>query len=79
MFDLVLEAMHTVAEMQGKAINSEVTSSSVLLDMGLDSLSYAILVVELESKLGFDPFQLEDIAIYPKTMGEFVALYEKHQ
>lgn len=79
MFDLILEAMQNVAQMQGKVISSEVTGNSVLLDMGLDSLSYAILVVELESKVGFDPFQLEDVAIYPTTMGEFVALYEKHQ
>ena len=78
MYELILKTMQEVAEMQGKELAKTVTADSVLLDIGLDSLSYAVLVVELEAKLGFDPFQIESAPIYPVTMGQFVALYEKH-
>lgn len=78
MYELIVKTMQEVAEMQGKKLATAVTVDSVLLDIGLDSLSYAILVVELETKIGFDPFQMESAPIYPVTMREFVALYEKH-
>jgi acyl carrier protein len=52
---------------------------TVLLSTGLDSLGFAVLVVELEESLGFDPFSLAEEAYYPQTFGEFVAFYEKHQ
>ena len=78
MFDVILEQMNAVAASQNKELLDNIQSDSILLELGLDSLSFAILVVELEELLGFDPFQLEEDAIYPSTMGEFVALYEKH-
>ncbi|MEP1611077.1 MAG: acyl carrier protein [Roseobacter sp.] len=56
-----------------------ITDELVLLDTGLDSLGFAILVVDLEAKLGFDPFSLADEAYYPQTFGDFVAFYEKHK
>jgi|GEM_PF-189210 len=47
-----------------------------LLDSGLDSLCFAIIVAQLEDELGLDPFsELED-AFFPVTFGEFVQLYE---
>ena len=49
---------------------------TILLESGLDSLGFAILVVTLEQRLGFDPFLLDDNAYYPKTFGEFVSYYE---
>ena len=49
---------------------------TVLLESGLDSLGFAILVVTLEQRLGFDPFLLDDNAYYPKTFIEFVSYYE---
>ena len=51
----------------------------VLLETGLDSLGFAILVVELEEELGFDPFTLSDAAFYPQTFGEFVDFYETNK
>lgn len=50
---------------------------SILLDCGLDSLGFAILVIRLEEELGFDPFLASDTAYYPKTFGEFVQFYEE--
>ena len=51
----------------------------VLLESGLDSMGFAILVVELEEILGFDPFSISEEAFYPSTYGEFVSFYEKHE
>jgi acyl carrier protein len=47
-----------------------------LLDSGLDSLSFALIVVRLEDALGFDPFDAAEDARFPVTFGEFVKLYE---
>lgn len=52
------------------------TDETVLLDSGLDSLGFAILVANLEEELGFDPFVEMEEAVYPTTFGEFVAIYE---
>lgn len=54
------------------------SDESVLLDTGLDSLGFAIVVTRLDDELGFDPFSIADEAFYPQTFGEFVAFYEKY-
>lgn len=51
----------------------------VLLESGLDSMGFAVLVVELEEVLGYDPFSISEEAFYPSTFGEFVSFYEKHE
>ncbi len=53
-----------------------ISDEQVLLESGLDSLGFAILVALLEEELDFDPFQEMDDAVYPTTFGEFVAIYE---
>ena len=50
---------------------------TVLLESGLDSLGFAILVATLEDELEYDPFTMSDTPIYPKTFGEFVKMYEE--
>ena len=57
----------------------KITDNLVLLETGLDSLGFAILVVELEEELGFDPFTLSKDAFYPQTFGEFVDFYETNE
>ena len=49
----------------------------VLLDCGLDSLCFAILVTRLEDELGFDPFATSDEVQFPVTFGDFVRFYER--
>ncbi len=56
----------------------EMTDATVLLDTGLDSLGFAILVTRLEEELGYDPFSLSSEAYYPQTFGEFVAFYREN-
>jgi Phosphopantetheine attachment site len=52
------------------------TDALVLLDSGLDSLGFAILVARLEDALGFDPFTASDDVYFPVTLGDFVRVYE---
>lgn len=53
--------------------------TDLLLESGLDSLGFAILVSTLEDALGYDPFTLSDGAFYPQTFAEFVDFYKTHQ
>lgn len=48
----------------------------ILLDSGLDSLCFAMIVAQLEDELGVDPFSELDDASFPVTFGEFVQIYE---
>jgi hypothetical protein len=47
-----------------------------LLDSGLDSLCFAILVSGLEIVLGVDPFSESTAAPFPVHLGEFIRFYE---
>jgi acyl carrier protein len=48
----------------------------VLLESGLDSLGFAVLVARLSEVLGFDPFSESDTPFYPSTLGQFIAFYD---
>jgi acyl carrier protein len=52
------------------------TDDLKLIDCGLDSLSFALIVARLEDALGVDPFSSEDATSFPVTFGDFVRLYE---
>ena len=64
-----------VAREQGMRLSS-LTDSLELLDSGLDSLCFAIIVARLESRLEVDPFTDSEDILFPVTFGEFVSLYE---
>src|SRR5215469_11125925 len=53
------------------------TDDLKLLQSGLDSLSFAIIVARLEDKVGFDPFNATEAVEFPVTFGDFVRLYER--
>lgn len=55
------------------------SDDSILLESGLDSLGFAILVARLEEDLGFDPFSLSTEAYYPQTFREFLDFYIANQ
>ncbi len=55
----------------------ELKDDVILLESGLDSLGFAILVATLDETLEFDPFTMMDEPFYPSTFGEFVEIYEK--
>jgi hypothetical protein len=47
-----------------------------LLDSGLDSLCFAIIVTRLEAVLGVDAFSENEDAPFPVNVGEFIRFYE---
>jgi acyl carrier protein len=55
------------------------TDDLKLTDSGLDSLSFAVIVAQLEDELGFDPFNATVEVKFPVTFGDFVRLYENHR
>jgi len=75
---IILETMQSVAEMTECELISDLNEETVLLESGLDSLGYAILVSRLEEELGYDPFSIMDEPVYPRTLAEFVNIYEKY-
>lgn len=77
MRDIIVEKFNEVlVQIDAKERYSSIDNSQILLESGLDSLGFAILVALLEEELDFDPFQEMEMAIYPVTFGEFVAIYE---
>jgi aryl carrier-like protein len=72
---IVIEAMEQIAREQNKTLRA-LTDDMALLETGLDSLCFAILVARLEDKVGYDPFTMSDDVEFPVTLGEFIGVYE---
>ena len=72
---MIISSIEQVAKEQNKVLRP-LTDDMELLDSGLDSLCFAILVARLEDKLGYDPFTASDDIEFPVTLGEFFAVYE---
>ena len=73
----VIEAqMHSVATEHGKTL-APLNDELVLLDSGLDSLCFAIVVARLEDELGDDPFATSEDVEFPVTFGDFVRFYDR--
>jgi acyl carrier protein len=73
----VIAQFEQVAAEQKRKLG-RLTDDLVLLDSGLDSLGFALVVVRLEEALGFDPFDVADDIKFPSTFADFVKLYEGH-
>ena len=71
----VIAQFTQVAEEQNKPL-APLVDNLQLLESGLDSLCFAVLIVRLEDVLGTDPFSADDGAPYPVTFGDFVNSYE---
>lgn len=69
--------MKEIASESDIQLNADISSATVLLESGLDSLGFAILVARLEEELGYDPFTMMAEPVYPQTFGELVAIYER--
>lgn len=75
--DIVVSQFEQVATEQRRKL-SRLSDDLKLLESGLDSLSFALIVVRLEEALGFDPFDVAEEVRFPVTFGDFVKLYESH-
>ena len=71
----ILDQFKQVAHEQDMQLGP-LSDELLLLDSGLDSLCFAILVSRLESVLGVDPFSESEDAHFPVTLGEFIRFYE---
>lgn len=71
----IYDQMQKVAVEQSKKL-APLTDDLALLESGLDSLCFAVIVARLETVLGTDPFVLEDDVQFPVTVGDLVRLYE---
>jgi acyl carrier protein len=73
-----MDQMTQIAREHGKTL-APLRDDLVLLDSGLDSLGFAVLVARLEDTLGIDPFTAAEDAMFPLTLGDFVKVYESAQ
>ena len=73
--EIILSQIEQVAKEQDKQLGP-LTDQSVLLDTGLDSLCFAVLVARLEDELGLDPFSDTETAHHPVTLGDLIGVYE---
>jgi acyl carrier protein len=69
----ITSMFETVAREQQRQL-AVLSDDLKLLESGLDSLSFALIVARLEDTLGYDPF--ESAESFPVTFGDFVRLYE---
>lgn len=74
----IMDQMRQIAREHGKTL-APLRDDLVLLDSGLDSLGFAVLVARLEDMLGIDPFTAAEDAMFPLTLGNFVKVYESAQ
>ncbi len=72
----IMTEMRKIADEQAKTLAPR-SDDLVLLDSGLDSLCFAVLVARLEDQLGLDPFTTSDDVAFPVTLGDFVEAYER--
>lgn len=71
----IADLMEQVAREHGKTL-PPLSDDLALLDSGLDSLGFAVLVARLEDKFGIDPFTASESAVFPLTFGDLVKAYE---
>lgn len=71
----IVAQIEQVAAEQKKTL-APLVDDMPLLDSGLDSLCFAILVTRLEDLIGVDPFTTSEDGAFPNTLGEFIAFYD---
>ena len=73
--EIVIREIQTVADEQEKRL-PPLADDLLLLESGLDSLCFAILVSRLEDATGLDPFVGAKASEFPRTVGELIAFYD---
>ena len=71
---IIVSVFEAVAVEQKRKL-SPLSDNLNLLQSGLDSLSFALIVARLEDSLQVDPF--DSVDSFPVTFGDFVNLYDK--
>jgi len=73
---LILNEISRVALEHHKPL-SALSDDTPLMETGLDSLCFAILVARLEDQTGVDPFGSSDEVALPVTVGDLVEAYDR--
>ena len=73
--ETIVSVFKKVAADQARKL-APLTDGLRLTECGLDSLSFAIIVTNLEDALGVDPFNSAEWVDFPVTFGDFVRLYD---
>ena len=68
MREKIIKILTEIASDSGWEIVANLNDDTVLLESGLDSLGFAILVAHLEEELLYDPFSMMDEPVYPRTL-----------
>ncbi len=71
----IISEIEQIAQQHQKTL-APLTDDSILMNTGLDSLCFAVLVARLEDRFGVDPFSASDDVSFPVTVGDFVRIYE---
>jgi acyl carrier protein len=71
---IIVEEFAAVAKLQHKTL-APLTDGLELLESGLDSLCFALIVVRLEDRLGIYPFTTSENIEFPETFGDFIAIF----
>lgn len=71
----LLEIVRQQIELAGAKAPSAIPDTARLVDVGLDSLGFATVMVEMKRSFLVDPFDRSDDIFYPETMGELKSLY----
>jgi acyl carrier protein len=71
----IITQFEQVAKEQKRTL-APLNDDLVLLDSGLDSLCFAIIVARLEDSLGIDPFGADEDFEFPVTLSDFINFYE---
>jgi acyl carrier protein len=71
----IVSQFEQVAREQNRKL-APLSDDLVLMESGLDSLCFAIVVARLEDALGFDPFSVVEDIQFPVTLGDFIKIYE---
>jgi acyl carrier protein len=71
----IISQFESVAKEQNQKL-PPLSDDLVLLESGLDSLCFAVIVARLEDELGFDPFTASEDLEFPITFSDFVRIYE---
>ncbi len=72
----IINAIEQIAAEHKKPLRP-LTDDLILLNSGLDSLCFAILVARLEDDLGIDPFTASADVYFPVTLDDLVQAYQR--
>lgn len=72
----IISEFEAVAKEQNREL-APISDDLELLNSGLDSLCFAIIVARLEDLLGCDPFNGDEAIDLPLTINDFIRLYEE--